>query len=115
MQRTADNGEESYLTVAEVAEQLQLNPATIRMWISKGQLPATRPGQRKLLIRRSDLDRKLASPAPRPRAWSTGRIAALEHRLDTIEALLVRIAERLGVDVGNLDRPPPSPVDGRVE
>jgi excisionase family DNA binding protein len=47
------------LTVAEIAAELRLNPATIRLWVSKGTLPATRAGRRKLLIRRSDLDRML--------------------------------------------------------
>jgi hypothetical protein len=40
--------------------ELRLNPATIRLWISKGQLTAVRAGPRKLLIRRSDLDRTIA-------------------------------------------------------
>ncbi|MBV9819131.1 MAG: helix-turn-helix domain-containing protein [Solirubrobacterales bacterium] len=48
-----------WLTVAEIAEALRVNPATVRLWISKGALPAMRAGQRKLLIRRSDLDRML--------------------------------------------------------
>lgn len=48
-----------WLTVAEVAAERRLNPATIRLWISKAKLPATRAGRRKLLIRRSDLDQML--------------------------------------------------------
>ncbi|MBV9367574.1 MAG: helix-turn-helix domain-containing protein, partial [Solirubrobacterales bacterium] len=48
-----------WLTVAEIADELRVNPATVRLWISKGRLPAKRAGQRKLLIRRSDLDRML--------------------------------------------------------
>jgi excisionase family DNA binding protein len=67
--------DDPWLTVAEIAAQLRLNPATIRLWISKGTLPATRAGRRKLLIRRSDLDRLLrdmrgehptGDPLPRP-------------------------------------------------
>lgn len=58
-----------WLTVAEIAEDLRVNPATVRLWVSKGTLPAKRAGQRKLLIRRSDLDRMLTvvrgePPAP---------------------------------------------------
>ena len=53
--------DDPWLTVAEVAAELRLNPATIRLWISKGTLPARRAGRRKLLIRRSDLDRMLAA------------------------------------------------------
>lgn len=54
-----DDVDDPWLTVAEIAAELRLNPATIRLWISKGTLPATRAGRRKLLIRRSDLDRLL--------------------------------------------------------
>jgi excisionase family DNA binding protein len=54
-----DAAGDPWLTVAEIAAELRLNPATIRLWISKGTLPATRAGRRKLLIRRSDLDRLL--------------------------------------------------------
>ena len=36
-----------------------MSPATIRSWISKGTLRAMRPGKRKLLVRRSELDRML--------------------------------------------------------
>jgi excisionase family DNA binding protein len=50
-----------WLTVAEIAAELRVHPATVRLWTSKGELPARRPGLRKLLIRRSDLDALLAS------------------------------------------------------
>jgi excisionase family DNA binding protein len=61
-----------WLTVAEIAEELRVNPATVRLWVSKGTLAATRAGRRKLLIRRSDLDRMLEvtrseNPPPRRR------------------------------------------------
>lgn len=58
--------DDPWLTVAEIAAELRVNPATVRLWVSKGQLPATRAGQRKLLIRRSDIDRLLRSPASGP-------------------------------------------------
>lgn len=54
--------EDRWLTVAEVASELRVNPATVRQWVSKRRLTATRAGQRKLLIRRSDLDRMLEAP-----------------------------------------------------
>jgi excisionase family DNA binding protein len=57
-----------WLTVAEIAEELRVNPATVRLWVSKGTLPAKRAGQRKLLIRRSDLDRMLAVTRSEPPA-----------------------------------------------
>ncbi len=57
--------EDPWLTVAEIAGELRVNPATVRLWVSKGALPATRAGQRKLLIRRSDLDRMVEASQPR--------------------------------------------------
>ena len=50
--------EETYLTVAEVAEMLKLNQQTVRNWIDQGSLPALRVGRR-VRIKRSDFDRIL--------------------------------------------------------
>ena len=50
--------EDSFLTVAEVAEMLKLNQQTVRNWIDQGSLPAIRVGRR-VRIRRSDFDRLL--------------------------------------------------------
>ena len=55
---TGGNLEDSFLTVAEVAEMLKLNQQTVRNWIDQGSLPALRVGRR-VRIRRSDLDRLL--------------------------------------------------------
>ncbi len=57
--------EDPWLTVAEIAEELRVNPATVRLWVSKGTLPAKRAGRRKLMIRRSDLDRMLELVRPK--------------------------------------------------
>jgi len=51
--------EDSFLTVAEVADILKLNQQTVRNWIDQGSLPALRVGRR-VRIRRSDFDRVLA-------------------------------------------------------
>lgn len=73
--------DDPWLTVAEIADELRVNPATVRLWISKGLLAATRIGMRKLLVRRSDLDYMLAGrrgPAPsegyRPRLRYDGKM-----------------------------------------
>jgi len=50
--------DETYLTVAEVAEMLKLNQQTVRNWIDQGSLPAFRVGRR-VRIKRSDLQRVL--------------------------------------------------------
>ena len=66
--------EETYLTVAEVAETLKLNQQTVRNWIDQGSLPALRVGRR-VRIKRSDFERILeesysgspkAAPARQP-------------------------------------------------
>ena len=59
---TMTDGEynESFLTVAEVAELLRLNQQTVRNWIDAGSLPAVRVGRR-VRIKRSDLNRIVES------------------------------------------------------
>ncbi len=52
--------DDPWLTLAEIAQELRMSPAAIRSWISKGTLRAMRAGQRKWLVRRSELDRMLA-------------------------------------------------------
>ncbi len=58
---------DEFLTVAEVAGILKLNPQTIRNWIDAGTLPAVRIGRR-VRIRREDFqallnqDRHAAAP-----------------------------------------------------
>ena len=56
----AETPEDPWLTLAEIAEELRMSPATIRSWVSNGTLRAMRPGKRKLLVRRSELDGMLA-------------------------------------------------------
>jgi excisionase family DNA binding protein len=58
--------EDSYLTVAEVAEMLKLNQQTVRNWIDQGSLPAVRVGRR-VRIKRSDLQ-QLLDEGYQPRA-----------------------------------------------
>jgi excisionase family DNA binding protein len=47
------------MTIVEFAEEMRVRPVTVRSWISKGQLRATRGGRRKWLVRRSELTRML--------------------------------------------------------
>jgi excisionase family DNA binding protein len=54
-----DRTDDPWLTVAEVAAELRVNPATVRLWVSRGKLKAKRAGQRKLLVQRSELSRML--------------------------------------------------------
>lgn len=54
--------DDSLMTVPEVAATLRLHPDTVRRWLRAGQLPAVNLGGRRgYRIRRSELDRFLAS------------------------------------------------------
>lgn len=57
--RERDPAEDPWLTLAEIAQELRVNPATVRLWVSRGKLKAKRAGQRKLLVQRSELNRML--------------------------------------------------------
>ena len=87
-QHDLDAPEDYWLTVAEIAAELRVNPATVRLWIARGRLLATRPGQRKLLVRRSDVDRMLGHRGSRSQApvSLSDRIDALERHLYTLYA-----------------------------
>jgi excisionase family DNA binding protein len=50
--------DETFMTVAEVAETLKLNQQTVRNWIDQGSLPALKVGRR-VRIRRTDFERIL--------------------------------------------------------
>lgn len=54
------------MTIAEFAEELRVRPVTVRSWITKGKVTATRSGQRKWLIRRSELGRMLKADGETP-------------------------------------------------
>jgi excisionase family DNA binding protein len=69
--------EETFLTVAEVAERLKLNQQTVRNWIDQGSLPALRVGRR-VRIKQSDFDRVIEqsySGSPPSRAGGGGASA----------------------------------------
>jgi excisionase family DNA binding protein len=87
---TADDdqaADDPWLTLAEIADELRLSPATIRSWVAKGLLDATRSGRRKWLVRRSDLDRMLAreDEVHRQRAaLETGELLPRPGPVDTV-------------------------------
>ena len=85
-----DRADDPWLTLAEIAEELRMSPATIRSWISKGTLRAMRAGQRKWLVRRSELERMLRgedfedAPSPPPDPPEPGRRRRKRRFPDTI-------------------------------
>jgi excisionase family DNA binding protein len=80
---------ETFLTVAEVADLLRLNPQTVRNYIDQGSLSAVRVGRR-VRIRQSDLDRILGTPAGEAETSVTQPRASSGPKPDTAEAVLAR-------------------------
>ena len=76
--------DDAWLTLAEIAEELRMSPATIRSWISNGTLRAMRAGRRKWLVRRSELHRMLTGEALIGPEDSPGRTGW--RMMDTIAA-----------------------------
>jgi excisionase family DNA binding protein len=124
----SDLADDPWLTLAEIAEELRVNPATVRLWVSRGRLAATRAGQRKLLVRRSELDRMLAStasaepepaqprvPAPLRPVFSRallGQVARAKVEPDRIRAAIKAMQEAEAVfetAVEASDNAPPDP------
>jgi excisionase family DNA binding protein len=92
--------EESYLTVAEVAEILKLNQQTVRNWIDQGSLPALRVGRR-VRIKRSDFERVLAE------GYNAGSSSAAQRPGPSAEDFWG------GEPVGLAEPDPASPGNGR--
>ena len=67
----ASSGEE-YLTVADVAATLKLNPQTVRNMVDRGEIPAIRIGRR-VRITRSDLEQVLKQERIGAPTTKTGR------------------------------------------
>ena len=129
--------DDPWLTPIEIAKEIRVNAATIRLWISKGLLPATRAGQRKLLVRRSEVMRLLAEnssasgvqPYRRPQhpryagaadpgalpikgGWSTSRMFAREGDPEELfaAAQALQEADRVWDEAqAASDSPPPDP------
>ena len=73
--------DDPWLTLGEIAEELRVNPATVRLWVSKGQLEATRAGMRKWIVRRSEVDRMLACRPSAPKNSACTRADAASRLL----------------------------------
>lgn len=51
---------DEFLTVAEIADRLKLNPQTVRNWIDRGELAAVRLGSRRVRVTENELQRFIA-------------------------------------------------------
>ncbi len=75
------------MTVAEVAELLKLNEMTIRNYVSAGKLAAVRIGDRRVRLRREDVDRFIDGQATTPTTASRAdRIRPLEQQVTDLQA-----------------------------
>ena len=71
--RSPAPGDDPWLTVQQVSDELKIHPATVRGWVKSGRLAAVRAG-RTWRVRRSEVDRALmtdASPAYRQQEASS--------------------------------------------
>jgi excisionase family DNA binding protein len=101
--------DDPWMTVAEFAEAMRMRPVTVRSWITKGQLKATRAGQRKWLVRRSELTRMLEAgdarsvPPPPVTAledgWQSDETPPPESDDLAYEQWVERRRERVATDV----------------
>lgn len=74
------------LTVYEVAEELRLNPQTVRNYIDRGELKAIRVGGRRVRVARDDLTEFLGLREDQvPRPSNRRRIEELEQRVNELE------------------------------
>jgi excisionase family DNA binding protein len=95
----SDRSEDPWMTLAEFAEELRVRPVTVRSWIAKGQLKATRGGRRKWLVRRSELDRMLSqdetsAPALPPAEWPDAVPPEVRAEMDREGAAMAAEDER---------------------
>jgi excisionase family DNA binding protein len=67
--------EARYLTPSQVAAELHVTVVTVRRWITNGQLPASKAGPRKWMVRRSDLDAFLAGGSVGGRGQATVEVS----------------------------------------
>ncbi len=63
--------EDPWLTVNQVAEQVQVDPQTVRIWLGEGRLVGVKPGPRRWRVRQSEVDRMLGAQRS-PAAHSAG-------------------------------------------
>lgn len=56
---------EEYVTVTKAAELMKISPSTLWRWLKSGDLPAYRLGQRRVLIRRDDLETMITPFKPK--------------------------------------------------
>jgi len=90
--------EDDYLTVAEIAARLKVNPQTVRNWITRDEIRAVRVGARRVRILRGDLDRFLAASGAMPPRDPSERERAAVARTEKLAAALQSARTALAAD-----------------
>ena len=88
--------EDEWLSVADVAKQLRMHPATVRKWANEGRLPGRRIGGRLWRFRRSavqQLEGEDRPAAAAPAATRARGADALDPLALTSDADLVELDE----------------------
>jgi excisionase family DNA binding protein len=77
--------DETFLTVAEIAEQLRLNQQTVRNWIDRGELPAIHVG-RSVRIRAGEFEQFIAASSSARRPKETAAREEFDAALTAVQA-----------------------------
>lgn len=102
------------ITIAEAAEEYGVHSSTVRRWIDRGLLPAFRVGERRIGLKRTDLERmvrRLASQADDSEAAAIERIKrrrlTKEERERGLKALedMRRLSKELAAEYGVSETP----------
>lgn len=72
--------DEDYITTEEALRLLKISRSTLWRWVGQGELPAYRLGRRRVLIKRSDLE-KLIRPAREEKGELHGHMNGERKRL----------------------------------
>jgi excisionase family DNA binding protein len=91
---TSSTDADPWLTPEQVGEELQVHPATVRLWIRTGRLRATRVG-RSWRVRRSEIDRVLASGASPARTERVGEDRPSAETHDSRSRAPRKLADRI--------------------
>jgi excisionase family DNA binding protein len=93
------------LTVAEVATELGINPATVRVWLRSGRIDAVKVGPRQWRVPRAALAGLTPATMPTPLSAAIERLAAalveLEAGGQMGAVMRVTLAARDVVDAAN--------------